>query len=75
VADTMRKNTDAIVRGGAAHSSVETSVMEAERRGSVIPADRTGQPGNGEEPVVPAKPFSIAKAGVWRTVLGMPAAG
>ena len=63
MADTTRKNTEAIVRGGAVHSSVETSVMEAERRGSVIPADSTGQPGNGKEPVVPAKPFSLAKAG------------
>ena len=75
MADTTRKNTEAIVRGGAAHSSVEASVIEAERRGRVIPADRTGQPGNGEEPVVPAKPFSIANAGVRRTVLCMPAAG
>jgi hypothetical protein len=32
----MRKNTDAGARGGAARSSVETLVMRAERRGSVI---------------------------------------
>jgi hypothetical protein len=32
----MRKNTDAGTRGGAAHSSVETFVMKAERRGGVI---------------------------------------
>jgi hypothetical protein len=37
VADTMRKNTDARVRGGAARSSVEAVVMTVERRGSVIP--------------------------------------
>jgi len=37
MADTMRKNTDAGVRGGAARSSGEVSVMEMERRGGVIP--------------------------------------
>jgi hypothetical protein len=37
MADTMRKNTDAGVRGGAARSSVEALVMRVERRGSVIP--------------------------------------
>jgi hypothetical protein len=36
MADTMRKNTDAGTRGGVARSSVEASVMEVERRGSVI---------------------------------------
>ncbi len=33
----MRMNTDAIIRGGAACSSVEALVMSVERRGSVIP--------------------------------------
>jgi hypothetical protein len=37
MADTMRKNTDAGVRGGAAHSSVKALVMRVERRGGVIP--------------------------------------
>jgi hypothetical protein len=37
MADTMRKNTDAEVRGGAARSSVEALVMGVERRGGVIP--------------------------------------
>lgn len=36
MADTMRKNTDAGVRGGAARSSVEVPVMGMERRGGVI---------------------------------------
>jgi len=36
MADTMRKNTDTGVRGGAARSSVEAFVMRVERRGSVI---------------------------------------
>jgi hypothetical protein len=36
VADTMRKNTDARVRGGAARSSVEAVVMTVEQRGGVI---------------------------------------
>ena len=34
--DTARKNTDARIRGGAAHSSVEASVMDVERRSGVI---------------------------------------
>ncbi len=36
MADTMRKNTDAGVRGGAVRSSVEVPVMGMERRGGVI---------------------------------------
>jgi hypothetical protein len=36
MADTMRKNTDAGTRGGAARSSVEAFVMKVERRGRVI---------------------------------------
>jgi hypothetical protein len=36
MADTMRKNTDAGVRGGAARISVEALVMRVARRGGVI---------------------------------------
>jgi len=36
MANTMRKNTDAEMRGGAARSSEEAAVMAVERRGSVI---------------------------------------
>jgi hypothetical protein len=36
MADTMRKNTDAGTRGGAARSSDEVLVMGMERRGSVV---------------------------------------
>ena len=36
MADTMRKNTDAEVRGGAVRSSDEALVMRVERRGSAI---------------------------------------
>jgi hypothetical protein len=36
VANTMRKNTDAEMRGGAARISGEAFVMKVERRGSVI---------------------------------------
>jgi hypothetical protein len=36
MADTMRKNTDAEERGGAARSSAEALVMSVERRGGVI---------------------------------------
>lgn len=35
MANTIRKNTDASARDGVARSSVETSVMGAERRGGV----------------------------------------
>ena len=36
MANTMRKNTDAGARGGAARSSEEALVMRVERRGGVI---------------------------------------
>jgi hypothetical protein len=36
MADTMRKNTNARTRGGAACSSDEILVMRVERRGGVI---------------------------------------
>ena len=36
MANTMRKNTDARARDGAARSSDEALVTRAERRGSVI---------------------------------------
>jgi hypothetical protein len=36
MADTMRKNTDAGARGGAARSSDEAFVTRVERRGGVI---------------------------------------
>ena len=36
MAATMRKNTDAGTRGGAARNSDEALVMRAERRGRVI---------------------------------------
>ena len=36
MANTMRKNTDAATRDGAACSSDEVFVMKMERRGSVI---------------------------------------
>lgn len=37
MANTMRKNTDAGTRGGAARSSDEALVMRVEQRGGVIP--------------------------------------
>ena len=49
VADTMRKNTDARVRGGAARSSVEAVVMTVERRGSVIPLTKVANLFYGDE--------------------------
>jgi hypothetical protein len=49
MADTMRKNTDAGTRGGAAHSSDEALVMRVERRGSVIRLMRIANPLCGDE--------------------------
>jgi len=49
VAETMRKNTDAVTRGGVARSSVETFVMRVERRGSVIQLTTVTNPRVGEE--------------------------
>ncbi len=49
VADTMRKNTDAEVRGGAARSSDEALVMRVERRGSVIPLTKVTNLLGGDE--------------------------
>jgi hypothetical protein len=61
----MRKNTKAQVSGGVAGGSEEGSVMELERSSDVVPAERVGQPGNGEEPARAVKPFGIAKRVVW----------
>jgi hypothetical protein len=49
MADTMRMNTDAEVRGGAARTSVEAFVMKVERRSSVIPLTNVINLGNGDE--------------------------
>jgi hypothetical protein len=49
MANTMRKNTDAATRGGAARSSAETLVMRVERRGSVIQLTKVINPHVGEE--------------------------
>ena len=44
MANTMRKNTDAGVRGGVARSRVEGSVMELDRRGGVVRLCTVGNP-------------------------------
>jgi hypothetical protein len=49
MANTMRKNTDAVTRGGAARSSAEALVMRVERRGSVILLTKVTNPRVGEE--------------------------
>ena len=49
MANTMRKNTDAEVRGGAARSSDEVLVMRVERRGSVIPLTKVTNLLGGDE--------------------------
>lgn len=50
MADTMRKNTDAGTRGGAARSSDEVPVMGMERRGGVIlPTKVANPPARGDE--------------------------
>ena len=49
MAKTMRKNTDARSRVGAAHSSVEAPVTGVERRGSVIRLTSVTNPLCGDE--------------------------
>jgi hypothetical protein len=49
MADTMRKNTDAGTRGGAACSSDETFVMKVERRGGVIRLTKIANLQSGDE--------------------------
>ena len=49
MADTMRKNTDAGTRGGAARSSDEAFVMKAERRGGVIRLTKVANLQDGDE--------------------------
>ena len=49
MADTMRKNTDAGTRGGAARSSDEAPVMGVEPRGSVIQLMKVANLSYGDE--------------------------
>jgi hypothetical protein len=49
MANTMRKNTDARARDGAARSSDEALVMRVERRGSVIQLTSIANLLNGDE--------------------------
>jgi hypothetical protein len=49
MAETMRKNTDARTRDGAARSSDEALVMRVERRGSVIRLKIETNPNYGDE--------------------------
>ena len=49
MANTMRKNTDIKYRGGAARSSDEPSVMDEERRGSIIQLMKFSQPSHTRE--------------------------
>jgi hypothetical protein len=49
MANTMRKNTDAGTRGGAARSSDEALAMRGERRGSVIWLTNVANPLCGDE--------------------------
>ncbi len=65
MADTMRKNTDARTRGGAARSSDESLVMRVERRGSVIRLTNDTNPNTGMRVRTSTKPFAIAKRAVW----------
>jgi RNA-directed DNA polymerase len=61
---TMRKNTEAGTRDGAARSSDEASVMGVERRGSVIRSTHVANP-VGDERMTSTKPYGIAKRAVW----------
>jgi RNA-directed DNA polymerase len=65
MAETMRKNTEVEARGGAAHSSDESSVMEGERRSGVIQSDEIANPQAGRSGGHSTKPYVIAKRAVW----------
>jgi hypothetical protein len=55
VGETMRKNTDALVRGGAARSSEEGPVMGVGQRGSASQSARGANHGSGMSEDVLAK--------------------
>lgn len=59
------ESTNAGGRGGATRSSEEDSVMELERRGSIVQLGKIEQPENGRIQMEQAKPFSITKRQVW----------
>src|SRR5215831_16064330 len=61
----MRKNTEARVRDGVAHSSEESPVMGEERRGSVVQSSRVANPEAGMRNQTSTKPYVIAKRAVW----------
>src|ERR1700688_2057964 len=61
----MRKNTDAGVRGGVAHSSEESLVTRGERRGGVDRSSRAANPQAGMSSRTSTKPYVIAKRAVW----------
>jgi len=60
------ESTDAEHRGGATRSSDENSVMELERRGSIVQLGLEKTTGNGRIGLKQAKPFSITKLQVWK---------
>ncbi len=55
------ESTDAEHRGGATRSSVEGSVMELERRGSIVHPEVEKTTGNGRIGLKQEKPFCISK--------------
>ena len=59
------ESTDTEHRDGATRSSVEGSVMELERRGSIIQLGLEKTTGNRRIGLKQAKPFSITKLQVW----------
>ena len=59
------ESTDAEHRGGATRSSYEDSVMELERRGSIVQLEVKKTTGNRRIGLNQAKPFNIPKLEVW----------
>jgi hypothetical protein len=49
MANTMRKNTEGLCRGGATRSSDEAFVMSVERRSCIIQLVKSRQPSNTRE--------------------------
>lgn len=64
MAKSMRRNTDAGHRGGAARSSVEASVMDVEQRSRIVTPAPLANLAR-EEPKIAGRLFDVSKQEVW----------
>lgn len=65
MAETIREKTDAKRRDGGTRNSKETSVMDEERRGSVIQSQSLVNFERGMNRTTETKRFGITKSIVW----------